>query len=118
MENNKEQKVVIQLSNNDTFIHKSLIRQISSLMEELDGVDIEVVTHSFGIDLLLKTSPFIKNIAALKEKGVDFLVCEKTLAQDEKCRELLSEAARPVPGGLAHIIRRQSEGWSYIKAGY
>ena len=118
MENNKEQKVVIQLSNNDTFIHKSLIRQIGNLMEELDGVDIEVVAHSYGIDLLLETSPFKNNITALKEKGVDFLVCERTLAQDETCRELLSAAARPVPAGLAHIIRRQSQGWSYIKAGY
>lgn len=87
-------------------------------MEELEEVDIEVVTHSYGIDLLLDTSPFKQSIETLQDRGVHFLVCEKTLAQDETCRELLSNAAKTIPAGLAHIIRRQSEGWSYIKAGY
>lgn len=111
-------KVVFHLSNNDTFIQKSLIRQLTNLLDAMDDVSIEVVTHSYGIDLLLQNSPFRNNIEDLKEKGVDFIACENTLRHEQMdARQLLGEVTI-VRAGIAHIIQRQAQGWSYIKAGF
>lgn len=115
--NDTQYKVVFQLSDNDTFVQKSLIRQLSNLMETLDPVTIEVVAHSYGVDLLLKDCAFKTHVQALRGKGVNFIVCEKTLHREKLDTSAFISEIRTVPGGLAHIIKRQTEGWSYIKAG-
>lgn len=118
MEKNKKHKVVFQLSNNDTFVQKSLIRQLSNLLAAMDDISVEVVTHSYGIDLLLEDSPFKNNIKSLGSQGVDFLICGNTINHDKLDRSAFLDVSRIVPAGIAHIIQRQSEGWSYIKAGF
>ncbi len=111
-------RVVFQLSNNDTFIQKSLLRQLNNLVEAMDGVLVEVVTHGYGIDLLVGGSPFKENIEDLNRKGVAFLVCENTLKGEKLDASEFTGIAKPIPAGVAHIVRRQTEGWSYIKVGY
>lgn len=113
-----EHKVVFQLSNNDTFVQKSLLRQLGNLREAMESVRIEVVTHSYGIDLLLEDSPFRQHVEDLKKNGVEFLVCENTIRSEKLDPSELTGMTRVVPAGLAHIIQRQGEGWGYIKAGY
>ncbi len=115
---NNGYKVVFQLSTNDTFVQKSLLRQISNLLEAMAGVQVEVVMHSYGIDLLLDDSPFRKNVEDLRQRGVEFLVCENTIRNEKISASELTGVSRVVPAGLAHIIQRQGEGWGYIKAGY
>jgi uncharacterized protein len=118
MESLVAQKVVFQLSNNDTFVQKSLIRQLNNVLKSIDEIEIEVVTHGYGIDLLLRDTAFQKDIVALHERGVRFLVCRNTLDQDKISEENLLKFVTIVPSGLAHVITRQSQGWSYIKASY
>jgi len=117
MNNAQQYKVVFQLSDNDTFIQKALIRQLNNLIESLEPLAIEVVAHSFGIDLLLENSIFRKQVRGLEQKGVDFIVCENTLVREKLDVSALMKTVNTVPSGLAHIIKRQTEGWSYLKAG-
>src|SRR5687767_10862222 len=117
MKSGKEYKVVFQLSNNDTFIHKSLIRQLSNLLTALQGVTVEVVAHSYGIDFLLKDSPFKDNIEVLAGQGVEFMVCQNTLKEGKTDPAEILPLAKIIPAGIAHVVVRQSEGWGYIKAG-
>jgi intracellular sulfur oxidation DsrE/DsrF family protein len=118
MESVVTQRVVFQLSNNDTFIQKSLIRQLNNVLKAIDEIEIEVVTHGYGIDLLLKDTAFENNIIALHEQGVRFLACKNTLDQQNLSEKDLVEFTTVVPSGLAHVIIRQGEGWSYIKASF
>ena len=115
--NDTRYKVVFQLSDNDTFVQKSLIRQLSNLMETLEPVVIEVVAHSYGVDLLLKDCTFKSHVQALRDEGVNFIVCEKTLEREKLDTTAFIPNIATVAGGLAHIVKRQTEGWSYIKAG-
>jgi intracellular sulfur oxidation DsrE/DsrF family protein len=118
MEKIGKYKVVFQLSDNDTFVQKSLLRQLANLLAAMNDISVEVVAHSYGIDLLLEDSPFRDNITALQSQGVDFIVCENTLRQENLDRSLLLKITTTVPAGIAHIVQRQCEGWSYIKAGF
>lgn len=111
-------KVVFQLSNNDTFVQKSLVRQLNNLLEAMKDVEIEVVTHGYGVDLLLEDSPFRSSIEDLKKRGVGFLVCEDTMKAEKLDVSDLAGMTEVIPAGLAHIIQRQRQGWGYIKTGY
>jgi len=112
------QKVVIQLSSNDTLVHRSVLKQLHHIKKAIKNVTIEVVTHGPGIELLSKQSPFKNTIEALNLQGVVFLVCQNTLNEKKVSPEELLPLIKIIPSGLVHVITRQSEGWSYIKAGF
>lgn len=118
MKPDNKQKVVFQLSANDTFVQKSLISQLQDLLKDVDDITVEVVTYGYGVDLLLRDSPFKKEIEALQKQGVAFLVCQNTLHHEKLDPSGLLALGKIIPAGLAHVIKRQGEGWCYIKAGF
>jgi intracellular sulfur oxidation DsrE/DsrF family protein len=111
-------KVVIQLSNEDTAVHKAMIKQLNNALEALDKLEIEVVVHGQGIGFLLLSSPVINNIEKLQKKGVRFLVCKNTLNDKKLEPSALYAGSKVIASGVAHLIVRQSQGWSYLKAGF
>jgi intracellular sulfur oxidation DsrE/DsrF family protein len=68
---------------------------------------------------MLQESSVVKNnLEKLQQRGVTFLVCRNTLNEKKIDPKTLLPIAHIIQAGLAHVITRQSEGWSYIKAGF
>lgn len=114
----EEYKTVMQVSSNDTLLYKGVVKQLTNLLNAFDKISIEVVVHGPGVEFLLLNSPLKNNMELLNQKGVIFLICQNTLNEKKVAVESLFPFVKVVPSGLAHIIIRQSEGWSYIKAGF
>lgn len=115
---NKKYHAVFQLSTSDTLVHKSFIKQLNNLINAMDRVEIEVVTHGPGVEFLFKNSAHRNNIEKLRQRGVTFLVCQNTLNEKKIQSSEFLPLAKIIPAGIAHVIIRQSEGWSYIKVGF
>jgi len=111
-------KAVLQLSTDEPAVHKSVVRQMNNVLNAMDKVDIELVIHGPGIAVILKDAPLANNLELLHQKGIKFLVCANTLQDQGLAAAALLAFAAIVPSGIAHLIIRQSEGWSYIKAGF
>ncbi len=111
-------KTVFHLSSGAHAAHKALIRQLHNLLEAIPDVSVEIVTHGEGIGLLLADSPYTNLLHKLHDKGVRLLVCKNTLKQKNIPEESLPRHIEIVPAAIAHLIVRQHEGWSYIKAGF
>jgi uncharacterized protein len=115
----KEHRIVFHLANSDTLVHKALIKQLGNVLDYWPTAKIEVVVHNNGIGFM-KTDEarYAKDIAALKGRGIAFAVCENTLKQRKLEKAQILPTAFFVPVGLAEIVLKQEEGWSYIKAGF
>ncbi|MCK6694781.1 MAG: DsrE family protein [Thermoanaerobaculia bacterium] len=115
----KKHKVVIQLTSNDTLVHKALIKQIRNVQAAAPNTKIEVVCHNNGITFLqTAVSKQCPAIVECKQTGVDFVACENTMRERKIKREELTAACRTVPAGLVEIIDKQEKGWAYVKAGF
>jgi intracellular sulfur oxidation DsrE/DsrF family protein len=113
-----EHKIVFQLTSADTTVHKMLVRQLGNVLAAAPNSKVEVVCHGPGITMLttLKTIVHPK-VTELKGKGIEFVVCENTLAERKVTKaEIVPEAAF-VKAGIIEIVKKQEEGWSYIRAG-
>ena len=113
-------RVVIQLSSNDTMAWKGLMKNIEALKNAFsDSVTIEVVAHSNGIEFLVlgKTTQQAR-IAYFKSNSIQFVACENTLRERKIPRETIIPEAGFVKSGVAEVILKQEQGWSYIKAGF
>ena len=112
-------RLMIQLASNDTLELKMLMKQLRNLKEASPTTEIEVVCHGPGLDLLVTGKSYAPaKITEFSSKGIVFLACENTM-KDRKIEhsQLLKEAGT-VPAAIIHMMERQEQGWSYIKAGF
>ena len=112
-------KVVMQLSSGDTAVHRGLINNLRNLKAGWgDSVQIEVVVHGPGINLVHQDrSTQQKEIQEMIDKGIRVVVCKNTMTQKNVPAEKLLPRIDIVPRGVGEIIKKQEQGWSYIKVG-
>ena len=108
-------KVVLQLTSNDSSIQKSALSHIHNIQKAFDQIEIELVTHSNGIELLLKGSILENRLQKLKEEGVKLLVCKNALEAKKLSDSDVLSFCQIIPSAVAHLIVRQSEGWLYLR---
>jgi intracellular sulfur oxidation DsrE/DsrF family protein len=111
-------KVVIQLSSNELLVQKATISQLNNILNAFPSVSIELVMNGPGIDLILKDAFLINTLEQLSEKGIQFMVCKNSLNHKNMDHNSILPFCKIVPSALAHLVVRQHEGWSYIKAGF
>lgn len=115
----KKHLIVMQLTSADTMVHKGLMKQLNNLKTGWgDTVNIEVVCHGPGIELLLSNkSKFSQQINQLQQKGIDFVACENTMLEKKINKTEILPNMIFVRMGIGEIILKQEQGWHYIKAG-
>jgi len=112
-------KVVMHLQSSDTLVHKSIVNQIGNLKKEFPDAEIELVCHGPGLNFLLTDkSRYVNKLNRMELKDVSFVGCEFTMAQKNIKKEDLVPFAKTVPYGLAEIIKKQQDGWLYVKLGF
>lgn len=115
----RQHRIVMQLVSGDTLVHKGLMRQLRNMLEAAPTMQLEVVCHGPGIDLLMTDrSTVTAKVDEFIVKGIVFLACENTIKERKLDPALINPKAGSVKAGIIHIVERQEEGWSYIKAGF
>ncbi|MCO6497446.1 MAG: DsrE family protein [Chitinophagaceae bacterium] len=111
-------RVVIQLSDDQVGVQKAVIGQIANLRDALNEIKIELVIHSRGIGIVLKDSKWQHHLRKIVEDRVAILVCRNTMDAHNFSPADLLDFVKVIPSAVAHLVVRQSEGWSYLKAGF
>lgn len=116
---NKIHKVVIQLNTADTASWSSVIGNIRNIQKIWpDNLNVEVVVHGKAIDFLVKDKTYFStDIQQLSSQGIKFYACQNTMRKHNIMADMLLNVAGIVPSGVAEVILKQEEGWSYLKSG-
>ncbi len=95
---------------------EQVLGQLDHLLHEFanDTVDLVVVAHGEGIGLLSRPE-YQDRITNLHARGVTFLGCAVTLQRLQLTPDDLVPGAASTSGALAEIIRRQHEGYAYLR---
>jgi intracellular sulfur oxidation DsrE/DsrF family protein len=118
---NKEHKIVFQFTNaNDTLQQKAFVKQLENLNEYWPNASYEVVLYNQGLELLMQNNTgYIARLVKLHSNGVRFLICENTLKNRKISKDVfIPEIVEYIPAGIAEIVEKQEQGWSYIKGGF
>jgi hypothetical protein len=112
-------KIIFQLTNSDTLVHKAMVKQINNALTAAPKSQIVVVCHNNGIGFLQTTlTQQAEAIKALKTKGVVFAACENTLKERKIAKTEIVNEAVFVPAGVLEVADKQMAGWAYLKAGF
>jgi intracellular sulfur oxidation DsrE/DsrF family protein len=115
----RQHRIVMQLTSGDTLVHKNLMKQFRNMMEAAPTMQLEVVCHGPGMDMLMNDRSIVQEkVKEFAAKGIVFLACENTIKERNLDRSKVMAEAGYVKAGIIHIVERQEDGWSYIKAGF
>lgn len=110
-------RVVIQVSDNDPAKWNLALNNARNVQEDLGAanVDIEVVAYGPGLAMLRDDSKVADRLAQALDKNVTLLACENTMRNQKVARSDIYAGVKYVDAGVVHLIKRQREGWAYIR---
>jgi len=116
----KMHQVVMQLNTADTAVWSSMLGNIRNFQKVWPGnVKVEVVVHGKALNFLVASkSHLVADVDAMTKLGVVFNACENTMNKYGIKKEMLIPSVSSVPSGVAELVVKQEEGWSYLKTGY
>jgi uncharacterized protein len=93
------------------------LNNAKNLQEELGAanVDIEIVAYGPGINMIKFDSVANSRVSEAMKSGIAIVACENTMRNLKINRADMVVGASYVPAGVVQIMRRQAEGWAYVR---
>lgn len=97
-----------------------LFGNVSNLLNGIDGekLYVEVLANSEAVkyyDIHQDSDADINTMDSLNKKGVKFVACNNALMAYDIKKDNISHFIDIVPSGVVELVKRQSEGYVYIK---
>ena len=110
-------KVVLQVSDNDAAKWNLALNNARNVQTDLGekNVDIEIVAYGPGINMLKLDSPVANRVSEALGKGIKVVACENTMTNTKTTKGDMYPGISYVMAGVTHIMKRQREGWAYIR---
>ena len=110
-------KVVLQVSDNDPGKWNLALNNAENIQQALgkDKVDVEIVAYGPGLNMLKAESKVANRISGALDNNVALLACGTTMRKAKLTEADLAGGVKVVPGGVVHIMKREREGWAYIR---
>ena len=111
------QKVVFQVSDADPAKWNLALNNARNVQAELgaDKVQIEIVAYGPGLGMLKRESKVEGRLAEAMQNNVGLIACENTMQNTKTTKADMYGGISYVPAGVTHIMKRQREGWAYIR---
>ncbi len=118
MAQNVPYNVVFDVTTADTVVHQMVIRWVTEISKKYPEANIEVVYYAKSLGMVTKDKSIVANevIKMAENKNVSFTVCEGAMKRNNVEKSQLLDGVKTAPDGIYEIVKRQSEGWGYIKA--
>ncbi len=111
------QRVVFQVSDNDPAKWNLALNNAKNVQADLgkDNVQIEIVAYGPGLGMLKSESKVADRLAGALDDNVGLIACENTMRNTKVTRDEMYAGISYVDAGVTHIMKRQREGWAYIR---
>ena len=112
-----KQRLVIQVSDNDPAKWRLALNNAQNVLTDLgkDSVEIEIVAYGPGLEMLKMESKVADRLAQALDTRVSLLACENTMTNNKVPKSDMYGGISYVKAGVVHIMKRQKEGWAYIR---
>jgi uncharacterized protein len=113
----KRQHVVFQVSDNDPAKWNLALNNAQNVQADLGkaNVDIEIVAYGPGLGMLKGDSKVAPRLAQALDNSIGLMACENTMHKTKTTKADMYSGISYVKAGVTHIMKRQQEGWAYVR---
>jgi intracellular sulfur oxidation DsrE/DsrF family protein len=110
-------RVVIQVSDNDQAKWNLALNNARNLQADLGAanVEIEIVVYGPGLAMLKAESVVGNRVEDALRSGVKVAACENTMRGQKVAKDDMLDGIAYVGAGVVEIMRRQQQGWAYLR---
>ena len=110
-------RVIFQVSDNDPARWNLALNNARNVQADLgaQNVQIEIVAYGPGIEMLKAESKVAGGLAGALDSSVGLIACENTMQNTKVTRDDMYAGISYMQAGVTHIMKRQQEGWAYIR---
>jgi uncharacterized protein len=110
-------KVVLQVSDADPAKWNLALNNARNVQEDFGkgNVDVEIVAYGPGLGMLKADSKVADRLAQALDSNIGLMACENTMRNTKVTKADMYSGIRYVDAGVVHIMKRQREGWAYIR---
>jgi intracellular sulfur oxidation DsrE/DsrF family protein len=110
-------RMVIQVSVNDPATWNLALNNAKNIQKDIgkDNVDLEIVAYGPGINMLKVESEVANRINEAVDSGVQVMACQNTMRNMKLNNEDLNAKVGYVPSGVVEIMKRQQQGYTYLR---
>ncbi len=110
-------KVVFQVSDGDAAKWNLALNNAKNVQQELgaEKVQIEIVAYGPGIGMLKDDATTNTRVSEAVKSGIQVVACENTMKGLKLTKAEMNPAVGYVPAGVVELMKRQGEGWAYIR---
>jgi intracellular sulfur oxidation DsrE/DsrF family protein len=112
-----QQRVVFQVSDADPAKWNLALNNARNVQEDLgkENVQIEIVAYGPGLPMLKADSKVHDRLAQALDSSIGLMACENTMHNTHVEKADMYGGISYVQAGVTHIMKRQREGWAYIR---
>jgi intracellular sulfur oxidation DsrE/DsrF family protein len=115
-------KVVVEVNFEGQDQWEAVLHNVYNLKKALapdGGVRVEIVTLGKGVGILqTKDADIVARLKALADAGDEIGICNNTCVGRHIEKKDLASYVTIVDSGVAEVVRREEQGWSYLKGGF
>lgn len=110
-------KVIFQVSDSDPAKWNLALNNARNVQQDLGekNVDIEIVAYGPGIGMLKMDSAVGTGVSEAMATGIKVVACENTMHNQKIGREDMLSTIGYVKAGVVELMRKQQQGWAYIR---
>jgi hypothetical protein len=110
-------RVVLQVSDADPGKWNLALNNARNIQQDLGkgNVDIEIVAYGPGLAMLKGDSKVADRLAQALDSSIGLLACENTMRNTKVTKGDMYSGIAYVDAGVVHIMKRQREGWQYVR---
>jgi hypothetical protein len=112
-----KKRIVIHMTESTPEKWNIVLNNAGNVRDEFgkDNVAIEIVTHGPGINMLKFETVVGPRLKTALDNGIGLIACEFTMRGAKLTRDDMYAGISYATSGVAHIIKRQAEGWYYLR---
>lgn len=113
----EKSKMVIQVSDSNPATWNLALNNAKNVQKDVgkDNVELEIVAYGPGIGMLKADAEVANRIDEAVGSGVKVMACENTMRGQKLGKEDMNTKIGYVPSGVVEIMKRQQEGYTYLR---
>lgn len=110
-------RIVIQVNEDDAKKWIGVLANVRNIQAELgkQNVSIAVVAIGFGLGMLTAESIAANDVQDALAAGVEFVACGNSMHAQKVTKEDFVDGVTIAKAGYVEIMKRQQQGWSYLR---
>lgn len=115
----KAHRVLFAMTSPDEADWQLTLNNIRNLISGMapETVEIEVVAYGPGLAFVKRSRADAAEIQKLESPHMRFVACGNAMRKQHLEASDLVARSEVVPAGIVEVVRKQEQGWTYIKAG-